>query len=51
VAQEFRALSASEGLNNAADPAEQTRNCVFGGLARARLQFAEGELNRILGRV
>jgi hypothetical protein len=40
-AQEIRAFSASESLNNATDPAQETCNCVFGSLAQTRLRFAE----------
>jgi hypothetical protein len=43
----IRAFSTSEALNNAADPTQQTWNCMFGSLAQMRLQFAEGKVNRI----
>jgi len=52
VAQEVPAFLWTEGLNNAADPAQQARNCVLGCLAQMRLEFAEGLLDGVeVGRI
>ena len=33
--------------NNATDPAQEAWDCMLGGLAQMRLEFAEGELDRV----
>lgn len=52
MAQEIGAFLWTERLYDATDPAQQAWNCVLGGLAQMRLQFAERHLDRIeVGRV
>jgi len=46
-AQEVPAFLWTEGLNNAADPAQQAWNCVLGCLAQMHLEFAEGLLDGV----
>jgi len=42
VAQEIPAFLGAETPYGAADPAQQAWNCVLGGLAQMRREFAEG---------
>src|SRR5215469_10664153 len=37
----------AEGRDDATDPAQQTWNCMLGSLAQMRLQFAEGQFDRV----
>ena len=47
VAEEISAFLGSESFNDATDPAQQAWNCVLGGLAQMRLEFAEGWLDGV----
>jgi hypothetical protein len=47
MSQEVSAFLRAKGLNNAAYPAQQSWNCVFGCLSQMSLQFTEGHLDRV----
>ena len=47
MAKEVSAFLRAEIGNNATDLAQEARDCVLGSLAQTRLQFAEGELDRL----
>ena len=47
MAKEVSAFLRTEIGNNATDPAQEAWDCMLGGLAQMRLEFAEGELDRV----
>src|SRR5437773_12503313 len=56
MAKKVSAFLRAEIGNNATDPAQETRNGMLGRLAQMRLEFAEGqfdrvEVRRILGKI
>ena len=47
MAKKVRAFPRAEIPNNATDPAQETRNGMLGRLAQMRLEFAEGQFDRV----
>jgi hypothetical protein len=47
MAKKVGAFPRAEIRNNAADPTPETRNGMLGPLAQMRLEFAEGQFDRV----
>src|SRR5215203_2991515 len=47
MAKEVPAFLRAEIGNNATDPTQEARGCALGRLAQMRLEFAEGQLDRV----
>ena len=47
MAKEVPAFLRAEIGNDATDPTQESQNCMLGRLAQMRLEFAEGQLDRV----